>query len=114
MSIDFADVADSLKTMQGQIVNEKDVRYPSAASFSSLSIPYCGGDAGGGGKGGNAGGAGDDVVLRPSRLLQGEVRKPWLKKKDWRVGASWWITVVSRLFLRRFLSFPFFGARAGF
>ncbi|KIJ43534.1 glycoside hydrolase family 16 protein [Sphaerobolus stellatus SS14] len=35
----------------------------------------------------------DDGGLRTkSYLLQGEIDKPWLKKKDWRDRATWWIT----------------------
>ena len=35
-----------------------------------------------------------EASVRPSRLLQGPVRKPWLATRDRRARASWWITVV--------------------
>jgi hypothetical protein len=82
-SLDFAGLTDTLKVMQEQ-VHGRDARY-TTASFSSISIPFCGAN----------GGTDTDLVLRPSRLLQGEVSKPWLAKTDWRVRASWWVTVVS-------------------
>jgi hypothetical protein len=72
-SLDFSPVADTLKAMQLQ---------GNYASFSSISI-------------GSTAGEKDAVtIIRPSRMLRGEVHKPWLKEKDWRVRASWWITFV--------------------
>ncbi|KAF8589547.1 glycoside hydrolase family 16 protein [Ramaria rubella] len=66
-------------------LNGRDERYASA-SYSSISIPF-------------SGSTGDDkdLALRPSQLLQGKVHKPWLEKRDWRVKASWWITVLTAL-----------------
>ena len=78
-TLDFSGITDTLKAMQG-----RDPHYASA-SLSYISIPSSG-----------ASGVGEkDLTLRPSCLLQGEVKKPWLEKPDWRVKASWWITVVS-------------------
>ena len=103
-TLDFAGVANSLQAVQLTADGEK---YIQSESFSSISVPFCGGGGIGDGDVGYGGlDSGADLVLRPSKLLRGEVNKPWLKKKDWRAGASWWITVVSP-------SFPFQPSRFG-
>ncbi|GJJ11703.1 hypothetical protein Clacol_005939 [Clathrus columnatus] len=38
-----------------------------------------------------------DIPIRPSALLRGTIDKPWLHRRDWRVGASWWITFILTL-----------------
>jgi hypothetical protein len=91
-SLDFSGVTDSLRAMQRMSGGHVRDEGFASESISSISMPFGYGAIGGPGK---VGEDGDSVVLRPSKLLQGEISKPWLKEVDWRISASWWITVVS-------------------
>ena len=103
-SLDFGGVTDSLKGMQqiraqdqgrgGHVLSGKNA----SESFSTISTPFRYGVVPGDAGLEKESGDGDSVILRPSKLLRGEVMKPWLEKRDWRISASWWITVVRFFF----------------
>ncbi|KAF8521629.1 glycoside hydrolase family 16 protein [Hysterangium stoloniferum] len=65
----------------GGVAELKGAADDASTSYSTISLP-------------SSFGKDKDAPLRRSALLQGKVDKPWLENKDWRIRASYWITVA--------------------